>query len=61
MKVIVIGPRGKMGSLITQIAAAREDMELVAGVAPKGRNYVGMDLGMAALADRKSTRLNSSH
>ncbi len=53
MKVIVIGPRGKMGSLITQIAAAREDMELVAGVAPKGRNYVGMDLGMAALAGRE--------
>ncbi len=53
MKVIVIGPRGKMGSLITQIAAAREDMELVAGVAPKGRDYVGMDLGMAALTGRE--------
>lgn len=53
MKVIVIGPRGKMGRLITQAAAARDDMELVAGVAPKGRDYVGMDLGMAALVGRE--------
>ena len=30
LKVIVVGPRGKMGKLITQIAANREDMELVA-------------------------------
>ena len=50
MKVIVIGPRGKMGRLITQIAAARDDMELVAGIAPKGRDYVGTDLGLAAMA-----------
>ncbi|MCI8583735.1 MAG: 4-hydroxy-tetrahydrodipicolinate reductase [Dorea sp.] len=50
MKVIVIGPRGKMGRLITQIAAARDDMELVAGIAPKGRDYVGIDLGLAAMA-----------
>lgn len=49
MKVIVIGPRGKMGRLITQIAAARDDMELVAGIAPKGRDYVGTDLGLAAM------------
>lgn len=50
MKVIVIGPRGKMGRMITQIAAARDDMELVAGIAPKGRDYVGTDLGLAAMA-----------
>lgn len=49
MKVIVVGPRGKMGKLITQIAASRDDMELVAGVAPKGRDYIGKDLGQAAL------------
>ncbi|MEI3218692.1 MAG: 4-hydroxy-tetrahydrodipicolinate reductase [Lachnoclostridium sp.] len=49
MKVIVVGPRGKMGRLITQIAAAREDMQLVAGVAPKGRDYIGRDLGQVAL------------
>lgn len=52
MKVIVIGPRGKMGKLITQIAAGREDMELVAGVAPKGRDYIGKDLGQVAMVGR---------
>ena len=49
MKVIVIGPRGKMGKLITQVAASRDDMKLVAGIAPKGRDYVGMDLGTVAM------------
>lgn len=49
MKVIVVGPRGKMGKLITQIAAGRNDMELVAGVAPKGREYIGRDLGQVAM------------
>ena len=52
MKVIVVGPRGKMGKLITQIAAARDDMELVAGVAPAGRDYIGQDLGQAAMVGR---------
>ena len=41
MKVIVIGPRGKMGKLITQVAASRDDMELVGAIAPKGRDYIG--------------------
>ena len=36
MKVIVIGPRGKMGKLITQVAASRDDMELVGAIATKG-------------------------
>ncbi len=49
MKVIVIGPRGKMGKLITQVAASRDDMELIAGIAPKGRDYIGMDLGTVAM------------
>lgn len=49
MKVIVIGPRGKMGRLITMAAASRDDMELVAGIGPKGRGYIGQDLGTAAM------------
>lgn len=48
MKLIVVGPRGKMGRLITKIAAERTDLELVAGVAPKGRDYIGKDLGAVA-------------
>ena len=53
MKIIVVGPRGKMGKLITQVAASREDFELVGAVAPKGRDYIGMDLGTAAMVGRE--------
>ena len=49
MKVIVIGPRGKMGKLITQVAASRDDMELVGAIAPKGRDYIGKDLGTVTM------------
>ena len=52
MKVMVIGPRGKMGKLITQVAAGREDMELSAAVGPKGRDYIGRDLGTVAMIGR---------
>ena len=53
MKIIVIGPRGKMGKLITQVAASRDDMELIAGVVPKGRDYIGTDLGTVAMVGRE--------
>ncbi len=49
MKVIVIGPKGKMGRLITSVAASRDDMELTAGIGPAGRSYIGQDLGTAAM------------
>ena len=49
MKVIVIGPKGKMGKLITQVADSRDDMELVGAIAPKGRDYIGKDLGTVAM------------
>lgn len=48
MKLIIVGPRGKMGKLITKIAAERNDLELIAGVSPKGREYIGKDLGAVA-------------
>ena len=55
MKVIVIGPKGKMGRLITAAAASRDDMELIAGIAPKGRSYIGQDqIGRASCRDRVS-------
>lgn len=53
MKVIVIAPRGKMGKLITQVAASRDDMELVGAVAPSGRDYIGTDLGTVAMVGRE--------
>lgn len=49
MRVIVIAPKGKMGRLITAVAASRNDMELTAGVAPSGRSYIGQDLGLVAM------------
>lgn len=52
IKTIVVGPRGKMGRLITQIAADSEDLELVAGVGPRGRDYIGQDLGQITMLGR---------
>ncbi|WP_273225806.1 4-hydroxy-tetrahydrodipicolinate reductase [Mogibacterium timidum] len=52
MKLLVVGPRGKMGRLITGIAAEREDITLVGGVAPSGRDYIGTDLGEVAMIGR---------
>lgn len=49
IKTIIIGPRGKMGRLITQIAADNKDLELIAGVGAKGRDYIGQDLGQVSL------------
>ena len=56
MKVIVVAPKGKMGKLITQIAASRDDMKLLAGIGPKGRDYIGDDLGLVAMTGRCSCR-----
>lgn len=48
MKIIVIAPKGKMGRLVTAAAADREGVEIIAGIAPAGRNYIGTDIGEAA-------------
>ena len=53
MKLIVTGPRGKMGRLITQAAAEHSDIELIAGVGPSGRDYIGKDLGDVAMTGRQ--------
>lgn len=48
MKLLIVGPKGKMGRLITKIAAEREDFEIVAGIGPKNRDYIGQDIGTVA-------------
>ena len=48
MKLIVVGPKGKMGKLITKIAAEHDELELIAGVGPVGRDYIGKDIGSVA-------------
>lgn len=47
MNIIITGPTGKMGRLITFAAEQRNDMAILAGVAPKGRKYIGSDIGIA--------------
>ena len=48
MKVIVMAPKGKMGRLIVKLADSMQGLELVAAVGPAGRDYIGMDAGIAA-------------
>ncbi|MEG1505329.1 MAG: 4-hydroxy-tetrahydrodipicolinate reductase [Lachnospiraceae bacterium] len=49
MKVIVMGPKGKMGRLITKAIVERDDLQIVGAVAPKGRDYIGKDVGQVAV------------
>lgn len=48
MNIIIIAPKGKMGKLITKIANNMEEVNIVAAIGPKGRDYIGMDAGTAA-------------
>ena len=48
MKLLITAPKGKMGCLNTLIAADRSDIEIVGGLGPRGRAYIGTDLGQAA-------------
>ena len=48
MKLVITAPRGKMGKLNTLIAAERPDIEIVGGIGPKGRDYIGKDIGEVA-------------
>ena len=38
-----------MGKFITEIASQREGIEIVAGVGPVGRDYIGKDIGEVAM------------
>ncbi|MBE6042361.1 MAG: 4-hydroxy-tetrahydrodipicolinate reductase [Clostridiales bacterium] len=52
MKLIITAPRGKMSSLIVAEAASRDDVEIVAGIGPAGRDYIGKDIGEVAMVGR---------
>ena len=52
MKLIIAAPRGKMASLIVADAAGRDNVEIVAGIGPKGRDYIGKDIGEAAMTGK---------
>lgn len=48
MKVIITAPRGKMDKLVVKVAAEDQDVEIVAGLGIKGRDYIGKDVGLVA-------------
>lgn len=48
MKLIIVGPRGKMGKPITEFAYENEEIEIIGGVGPAGRDYIGKDIGEVA-------------
>lgn len=52
MKLIITAPRGKMAGLIAADAAYRDDVEIIAGIGPKGRDYIGRDIGEVAMIGR---------
>ena len=48
MRIVIMGPAGKMGKLVVQEALKRRrDFMIVGGVVPAGRPYVRQDIGKA--------------
>lgn len=48
VKIIITAPRGHMDGLIVKAACERDDIQIVAGLGPAGRDYIGKDIGIAA-------------
>jgi 4-hydroxy-tetrahydrodipicolinate reductase len=46
IKLLIVGPNGKMGRALVKAAAENPKIDVVAGVGPAGRDYIGMDLGL---------------
>jgi 4-hydroxy-tetrahydrodipicolinate reductase len=46
MRVMVTGPKGKMGNLIVKAAYENENTKVIGALGPKERNYIGQDLGL---------------
>lgn len=45
---VIVAPHGKMASLIVKEAAESDDIRIVGAVGPKGRDYIGKDVGVPA-------------
>lgn len=48
VKIIITAPRGHMDGLIVKAASGRDDIQIVGGLGPKGRDYIGQDIGIAS-------------
>jgi 4-hydroxy-tetrahydrodipicolinate reductase len=46
VKLLIVGPNGNMGRALVRTAARTPSVDLVGGVGPKGRDYIGIDLGL---------------
>ena len=46
MKTVITGPAGKMGRAMVQAAFGNPEIELAGAVGPKGRDYIGKDIGL---------------
>lgn len=45
VKIVITAPRGHMDGLIVKTAFHREGIEIVGGLGPAGRDYIGKDIG----------------
>ncbi len=48
VNIIITAPKGHMDGLIVKAAHQRQDIRIVGGLGPAGRDYIGTDIGLAA-------------
>lgn len=48
IKIIITAPKGNMDKLIVKAASKNPNIEIVGGVGPKDRDYIGDDVGLVA-------------
>ena len=48
IKIIITAPKGNMDKLIVKVASKNPNIEIVGGLGPKGRDYIGDDVGIVA-------------
>lgn len=48
VNIIITAPRGHMDSLIVKAAHQRDDISVIGGLGPAGRDYIGKDIGLVA-------------
>jgi len=48
IRALITAPKGNMDKLIVKAAANHPDIQIIGGLGPKGRDYIGMDVAMVA-------------
>lgn len=48
IKVLITAPKGHMGSLLVRAASQDANLLIVGGIGPRGREYIGEDIGRVA-------------